>query len=101
MNIKKGDKVEIIKGKDRGKAGKVMRVVPKDGRIVIEGLNMVKKSVRPRREGEKGQVVEVPNPIRGENVQIVCPSCNKRSRVGYKGEGKKKERYCKKCKSTV
>lgn len=101
MKIKKGDKVEVIKGRDRGKTGKVMRALPKEKCVVVEGLQLIKKTVRPRNEGEKGQIIEVPSPLKVENVQIVCSVCNKRSRVGYKGEGKKKERYCKKCKSTV
>jgi large subunit ribosomal protein L24 len=101
MKIKTGDKVEVIKGRDRGKTGKVLRAFPVEGRIVVEGINMVKKASRPRKQGEKGQLIDLPSKTRVENVQIICPSCNKRSRVGYQGEGKKKERYCKKCKSTV
>lgn len=101
MKIKKGDKVAIIKGKDRGKSGKVLKVLPKDGTIVIEGLNLVKKSVRPRRQGEKGQIIEAPSALRVENAMMVCPSCGKKVRVGYEGEGDKKVRVCKKCKATV
>ncbi len=101
MKLIKGDKVMIMKGKDRGKAGKVLRALPQTGRVTVEGLNLLKKTVRPRRQGEKGQIVEVPGPMRAENVQLVCSSCNKPTRIGSKIEDTRKKRYCKKCKATI
>jgi len=101
MRIKKGDKVIIIKGKDRGKTGKILKVTPANSRITIEGLNLIKKTVRPKKQGEKGQIIEVPGAIRSENIQLVCPSCGKPTRLGYKQEEASKKRYCKKCKATV
>lgn len=101
MKIKKGDKVSMIKGKDRGKSAKVLKVMPKDGRIVVDGLNLSKKSIRPKKQGEKGQIIEAPSAVKVENVLLVCPSCGKKVRVGYAGEGEKKVRVCKKCKATV
>lgn len=100
MKIKKGDTVLIITGKDRTKKGKVIQVLPKENRIVIEGLNIVKKHVRPRRAGEKGQRVEVPRPLHVSNVKLICSKCKKLTRVGYKVVEKgreKKVRICKKC----
>ena len=102
MNIKKNDKVKILSGKDRGKTGKVLQVLPKEGRISIEGLNLLIKHLRPRREGEKGQRIEFPAFINASNVELVCEKCGRPTRVGYKTmkiEGKKetKSRVCRKC----
>jgi len=102
MKIKKNDKVLIISGKDRGKTGKVLRVFPKEGKILVEGGNIVKKHQKPKRQGEKGQVIQLPKPIDASNVKIICPNCGKASRIGYrvvlKNEKQKtKTRICKKC----
>lgn len=101
MRIKKGDQVKIISGKDRGKSGKILRVLPAAKKVVVEKLNLMKRHVRPRKEGEKGQIVEVPSPIDISNVMLACSNCGKSVRVGYKIEGEKKIRFCKKCKSEV
>lgn len=98
MKIKKGDNVKIIVGKDLEKTGKVLRVLPKEGKVIIEGLNLRVKHVRPRREREKGQRISFPAPMDISNVMLVCNKCNKATRVGYKVlENKKKIRICKKC----
>lgn len=97
MRIKKDDKVKVITGKDRGKTGKVTSSFPAQGKVVVDGLNIAKKNMRPRKEGEKGQIVEISRPLDVSNVMLVCPKCKKSSRVGYKTEGEKKVRYCKKC----
>lgn len=97
MKIKKGDNVKILKGRDRGKGGKVTRVFPGSGKVLIEGLNLYKKHTRPKRPGEKGEVVEIAKPIAAANVALLCSNCKNASRVGYKFEGNKKTRYCKKC----
>lgn len=97
MKIKKGDKVKILTGKDRNKTGKVIKSIPFDQKIIVEGLNIAKKSMRPRKEGEKGQIVETPMPLNVSNVMLVCPKCDKATRVGYNVEGDKKKRVCKKC----
>jgi large subunit ribosomal protein L24 len=101
MKIKKGDTVLIISGKDRGRKSKVIEVFLKQGRIVIEGINLKKKHVRPKKSGEKGQIVELPAPLRASNVKIVCPKCKETARVGYKIEGDKKFRICKKCNQEI
>jgi large subunit ribosomal protein L24 len=97
MKIKKGDTVLVICGKYRGKTGKVLKVLPKEGKILVEGVNIVKKHQRPKREGEKGQIVELPAPIDISNVKLICPNCKKATRVGYKISKGKKSRICKKC----
>jgi len=101
MNIRKGDKVTVIKGKDKGKSNKVIRVVPKDSTLVVSELNLRKKTIRPKKQGEKGQVVDVPWPMRIENVMLVCSSCTRPTRVGHRDEGDTKVRYCKKCKAVI
>ncbi|OGI25855.1 MAG: 50S ribosomal protein L24 [Candidatus Moranbacteria bacterium RBG_13_45_13] len=101
MKIKKGDNVKILSGKDRGKMGKVLRFLPKDKKAIVEGLNLVKKHVRPRKQGEKGQRVSVPAAIGMSNLMLVCPKCSKPTRVGYKQGEKNKFRICKKCKSEI
>ncbi len=109
MKIKKNDTVLIISGKDRGKKGKVLDVLPKINKIVVEGVNIVKKHQRPRRQGEKGQIVELPKPIDVSNVKLICPKCGKPTRVGYRvvkdvsqtSLRQKKFRFCKKCKQEI
>lgn len=101
MKIHKNDTVLIISGKDRAKRGKVLDVFPKEERLVVEGLNLRKKHVRPKRSGEKGQVVELPSLISVSNVQLICQKCGKPTRVGYKFIEKKKYRICKKCNQEI
>ncbi|UMX47565.1 MAG: 50S ribosomal protein L24 [Candidatus Nealsonbacteria bacterium DGGOD1a] len=103
MKIIKGDNVLVISGKDRAKTGKVLTALPKNGRIVVEGVNIAKKSQKPRQQGQKGQIVSLPKSIDASNVKLICPKCGKAARVGYKviegGEngGKKTVRICRKC----
>jgi large subunit ribosomal protein L24 len=101
MKIKKGDQVEIIAGKDKGKRGKVVRTFPTLGKVVIDGLNLRKKHVRARREGEKGQRVEVAAPLDVSNVMLVCPHTDKLTRVGYRIEGDQKVRISKKANKEI
>lgn len=101
MKVKKGDNVLVISGKDRGRTAKILKSFPKAGKILVEGINLKTAHVRPKRQGEKGQVVKVPAPLDMSNVKLVCPKCSKAVRVGYKVENGKKMRVCKKCKSEI
>ncbi|MCU0679863.1 MAG: 50S ribosomal protein L24 [Planctomycetes bacterium] len=101
MKIKKGDKVKMLAGKDKGKNGKVLQVFPKEGRVSVEGLNVLIKHLRPRRQGEKGQRLEFPGSVNISNVAILCSKCGKQTRVAYKIEGDKKHRICKKCGESI
>jgi len=101
MKVKKGDSILIIAGKDKGRTGKIMKALPKDNKILIEGINLKKKHVRPKREGEKGQVVEIPAVMDVSNVKLICPKCGKVTRVGYLIEGDQKFRICKQCKQKI
>ena len=98
VHVKTGDTVVILSGKDRGSKGKVLAVSPKDGKVIIEGLNMVTKHVKPRRMGEQGGIVKAEGALYACKVQIVCPHCGKPTRVGHKlYEDGTKGRICKKC----
>ena len=97
MKVKKGDSVLIIAGKDKGRTGKIIRSLPKELKILVEGINLKKKHVRPKREGEKGQVVSIPAPMDVSDVKVICPKCGKATRIGYKVEKDIKNRICKKC----
>ncbi len=99
--IRRGDTVRVVTGKDKGKKAKVMAVLPKEDKVLVEGVNMVKKHVRPKRSGEKGQRVSVAAPVHISNVQLVCPSCKKSSRVGVKRQDRRRQRVCKKCQAVI
>ena len=101
MKILKGDNVAMVVGKDRGKTGKVIEVRPRDNKVVVEGLNLLKKFAKPRKEGQKGQIVEFPSAVPVERVMLVCPSCQKPARVGYRVVEGKKERRCVKCDAAI
>jgi large subunit ribosomal protein L24 len=102
MRIKKNDKVQIISGQDRGKNGKIMQVLLKKNKVVVEGLNLRVKHVRPRRQGEKGQRIQFPAPLAISNVALLCPKCGRRAKIGYKIlENQRKVRICKKCQEVI
>ena len=102
LNVKKDDTVLIISGNSRGKTGKVLEVSPKEGKVIVEGLNMVKKHVKPRKMGDPGGIIEAEGALYACKVAVVCPHCNKPTRVGHKllADGSK-ERVCKKCGETL
>ncbi len=97
MKIKKDDTVKIISGKDRGKTGKVTHALKAENRIVVEGVNIAKKHSKPKKQGQKGQMIQMPMPVDVSNAMVVCGSCGKPSRVGKKTIGSKNIRVCKKC----
>jgi large subunit ribosomal protein L24 len=101
MKILKGDNVLITTGKDKGRTGKIMRAIPKELKVLVEGINLKKKHVRPKREGEKGQVVDIPAAMDVSNVKLICPKCGKATRVGYAMDKDTKNRICKKCKQVI
>lgn len=101
MRIKKGDQVLIIKGKDKKKKGKVARTFPESNKVLLEGLNLKKMHKRGKKEGEKGQVVEIAVPLAVAGVMFVCPKCGQPARLGYVIKGERKNRICKKCGAEV
>ena len=102
MHIKTGDTVIILTGddQDRGKTGKVLEVSPKEGKVIVEGRNMVSKHVKPRKAGDPSGIVKAESAIYACKVQLVCPKCGKQTRVGTAIEEGKKVRVCKKCGKT-
>lgn len=98
MRIKKGDKVAVIAGKDKGKRGKVLSVIPKEERVIVEGVNILHRHMRPTQDMPQGGIIENEGSIHLSNVQLVCPRCDERTRfaAGYLDDGSK-VRVCKKC----
>lgn len=101
MKIKVGDNVKVIKGKSQGKTGKVVQVFPALSKAVVEGANLLKKHLRSRKEGTKGQIIEFAAPLPTANLRLICPACGKPTRVGRRMEAEKRVRYCKKCRATL
>jgi large subunit ribosomal protein L24 len=100
MKIKKGDKVKMLSGKDRDKTGKVVKT--RESKISVEGLNLVKKNIRPKKQGEKGQTITFPRFVSVSTAMLICPNCGAAARVGYKFTDKgTKQRFCKKCKQNI
>ena len=97
MNIKKNDTVVVLSGKDKGKTGKVLGTLPSDMKVVVEGVNMATCHLKPRRQGETGGIVQREAAIYASKVQVVCPKCNKGTRVAHKIVDGKKIRVCKHC----
>ncbi|MEL3904686.1 MAG: 50S ribosomal protein L24 [Treponemataceae bacterium] len=96
LNIKRDDTVEIITGKDKKKRGTVIKTVPSQNAVLVRGLNMVSKTMRPRSQQEKGGIVQIEAPIDVSNVMIICKKCGK-TRIGYEVKDGKRVRVCKKC----
>ena len=97
MSIKKDDLVVVLSGKDKGKQGKVLEVMPKERKVVVEKVNVVSRHTKPRKQGDQGGILKKEAPLYACKVQKVCPKCSKPTRIGHKVEGDKKVRICKKC----
>ena len=98
IHVKKGDEVIVINGKNRGKKGKVMQVAPAEGKVIVEGVNVVTKHVEPQKMGEQGGLVKAESALYASKVQLVCPKCGAATRVGHAfDKDNKKVRVCKKC----
>ncbi len=103
MKIKTGDNVIILTGNDdnRGKTGKVLEVSPAEGKVIVEGLNLVSKHVKPRKAGDPSGIIKAESAIYASKVALVCPKCGKQTRVGFTVADGKKVRICKKCNKTI
>jgi len=98
LKIRKGDRVRVLSGKDKGKEGEVMRALPREGKVIVDGVNVARKSQRPTRTTQQGGIIDKDMPIQVSNVALVCPSCGKPTRVGYTiDKSGEKARVCKKC----
>lgn len=101
MKLNKGDNVKIIKGKDKDKTGKIEKVFPKLGKVLIANVNLYKRHLKARSQNQPSEIVTVTKPLPEANVVLICPKCNKPTRVGYSVEKNVKSRICKKCKSQI
>ena len=102
VHVKTGDTVVVLSGKERGKRGKIIAVSPKEGKVIIEGVNMVSKHVKPKKMGEAGGIIKAEGAMYASKVQLVCPSCAPATRIAHKiSEDGKKQRICKKCGKTL
>ena len=97
LKVKKGDTVQVLSGNDKTKMGEVLQVIPKTEKIIVKGVNIRKKHVKPRKQGEESGIIPVECPIHMSKVNVVCPKCGKATRVGFKVEKDEKVRVCKKC----
>lgn len=97
MKIRKGDNVIMLSGKDRGKKGAVTKTSPDRNKLVVEGLNTVKNFVRAKKQGQKGQIIAKERFVSASSVALICKSCGKQTRIGYRVDEKSKTRICKKC----
>jgi large subunit ribosomal protein L24 len=106
MKLKKGDTVQIVAGKDKGQRGEVLRVSPKDNRVVVQGLNIRKKHQRARQNPNMArqmapEILQFEGPMDASNVQLVCPKCGELTRVGYQRDAEGVTRLCRKCKAEI
>ena len=97
LNVKKGDTVIVLSGKDKGKKGKVLEAMPAAGKVVIEGINVATCHVKPKKQGDQGGIVSREIPMYASKVMLVCPKCGKPTRIAHKITDGKKARICKKC----
>ena len=97
LKVKKGDTVQVLSGNDKGKQGEVLEVIPKKSKVIVKGVNVRKKHIKPRKQGEEGGIIPVECAINISKVNVVCPKCKKGVRVGFAMENEEKIRVCKKC----
>ena len=97
MNIRRDDIVVVLSGKDKGKQGKVISADPKNGKVIVEGVNVASCHIKPRKQDEEGGIIKRETPIYASKVMRVCPKCNKPTKAAFKIKGKEKVRVCKKC----
>ena len=101
MKIKKGDTVQVLSGNDKGKTGEVLEVIPKTEKVIVKGVNVRKKHVKPRKQGEEGGILSIESAILGSKLAVVCPKCGKPTRIGIEVEKDEKVRVCKRCGSKL
>ena len=97
LHVKKGDTVVVLSGKDKGKQGKIITAMPRAGKVVVEGVNKVKRHSKPSLKVPNGGIITKEMPMHACKVQLVCPACNKPTRIGHKDLNGKNARVCKKC----
>lgn len=101
LNVKKGDTVVVLSGKDKGKQGKIIQAIPKKAQVIVEDVNKVKRHTKPSLKAPQGGIIQKEMPLNVCKVQLVCPACNKPTRIGHKAVDGKNLRVCKKCGEVV
>lgn len=101
MKLKKDDSVKVVSGKDKGKVGKVLKIYSKEGKVLVENVNQYKRHLKKKTQGEKSEIVTLTKPLPVSNLSLICPKCNKVTRVGFRVDKEKKVRFCKKCDKTI
>jgi large subunit ribosomal protein L24 len=101
LNVKKGDTVVVLSGKDKGKQGKIIQAIPKKAQVIVEDVNKVKRHTKPSLKAPQGGIIQKEMPLNVCKVQLVCPACNKPTRIGHKSVDGKNLRVCKKCGEVV
>ena len=102
LSVRKNDEVQVIAGRDSGKRGRVLRVLPEKGRVVVEGVNLIKRHTKANPQKQvKGGIVEREASVHASNVQLICPECGKMTRIGHRMDGERKQRICRKCEGVI
>ncbi len=101
MKLKKNDQIIVLYGKDKGRKGKIEKIFPKTNKVLVPGVNIYKKHMKPQGEGRPGGIIDKVFPLPVANVELLCPKCNQKTRVGYQVTKGEKQRICKKCGSTL
>lgn len=101
MKLKKGDKVIVTLGKDRDKKGKIEKILGKSDSVIVSGINIFKRHLKPQQEGKKGGIVDLIKPLKASKVSLICPKCNQKTRIGFSVLKDEKLRICKKCKQNI
>lgn len=101
MKLKVGDEIKVLIGKDKGKTGKVEKALPKKSQVLVTGINIYKRHVKGRTQGQESGIKEVTKPLAASRVALICPKCKMVTRLGYKIEDGKKTRICRKCEQAI
>jgi len=101
MKFKKGDEVKVVRGKDKGKTGKIEKVFPKMDKVVIPNVNLYKRHLKARSQTQPSEIITLTKPLHASNIKLVCPKCHLPTRIGFKIENSKKIRICKKCRQEI
>lgn len=97
MKLQKGDEIQVVAGKDKGKTGKIEALFPKLGKVIVTGINQYKRHTKARSQNQPSEIVTITKPLPVSNIQFVCPKCKLITRIGFISENEKKVRICKKC----
>lgn len=101
QKLKKGDEVKVLRGKDKGKTGKIEKVFSKEGKVIVAGINQYKRHLKARSQNQPSEIITITKPLYIENTALVCPKCKMATRVGFLLKGEEKKRICRKCEQEI